>query len=302
MLFAKTQHAKAAVFLTITTFLWASNAIVGHIAIDYIAPFSLSFFRWLVALLILLPFTWRLLLSQRNLLKQNFVLICFTSLLGISAFNTLQYLALHTTSTINIGVINAIMPAAVLLLTWLIGQEKVSRRQLAGIFLCTLGVLTVVSRGEINRLQMLQFNLGDLLMLSAVLGFAVYTVLLRRLPTTLKPLTLLTVQILLGTIGILPLLLWDIAHNQLPQQWLEPSLIITYVAIFPSLLAYFCWNSAVAIAGANLAALSINLLPLFTSFLAFLILNERLQIFHALAMLLIFTGIFLSVFVRPQKA
>lgn len=199
-----TSRPSAYLMLSLTAIFWGGNSVVGRFATDYVPPFTLSFLRWSIAFGIIVLIGWKLVWAQRLLFWRSRYLLLLTSLLGIAFFNTLQYWALNWTTAIHAGVLNATMPVAVFFLTWVMGIEVASRWQLLGLAAAALGSLTIVAKGDLGVLLTSKVNFGDALMIVAVIGFAFYSVLLRRLPPNLNPIGLLTVQTAIGSLGVAP--------------------------------------------------------------------------------------------------
>jgi drug/metabolite transporter (DMT)-like permease len=287
---------RPAILLILTTLFWGGNAVVGKYALNFMSGIELSFWRWVLAFVILLPFAWRACLRDLAYYRRHIALLTLLALLSVSLYNSFQYLALQWTSAINVGVVSATMPLSVFLLTWLFGQERANGLQKLGMLLALIGVGVVVSRGELQVLFGLQLNPGDLLMLTAVFGFALYSVLVKKLPTELDKLGLLLFLIFLGTIGILPFYLWDTSGRETLSLNIDTLLILGYVGIFPSILSYYFWNKAVLIGGANQAGLYCNLISVFASLLAVLFLGEAFRPFHVIGMVTIFLGILLATY------
>ena len=269
---------------------------MGRFATEYVSPFTLSFLRWCIAFALIVLVGWKYVWAQRVLYWRCRGLVVATSLLGVAFFNTLQYWALNWTTAIHAGVLNATMPVAVFSLTWFMGIERANGRQLLGMVAATLGCLTIVSSGDVSVLVGFEINFGDFLMLLAVAGFALYSVLLRRLPADLNPIGLLTVQTAIGSLGVAPFFLYELSQGEVIQLTNETFLILIYVGIFPSVLAYLFWIKGVLAAGANTAVLFINLVPVSSSVLAVLFIGETFHLYQAIAMALIFFGIYLAVF------
>ncbi len=288
---------RPALLLVLTTLFWGGNAVVGKFALNYMSGIELSFWRWVLAFLILLPFAWRACLRDLAYYRRHGWLLLLLALLSVSLYNSLQYLALQFTTAINVGVVSATMPLEVFLLTWLFGHERANWLQKLGMLIALVGVCWVVSRGDLQVLASLQLNPGDLLMLTAVFGFAVYSVLMKKLPPELDKLGLLLLLILLGIFGILPFYLWDISGRETFSLNSDTALILGYVAIFPSLLSYYFWNKAVLLGGANQAALFTNLISVFASLLAVIFLGETFQSYHVIGMTTIFLAILLATYV-----
>ena len=287
--------------LALTTLFWAGNAVVGKLAVGRISGLELSFWRWVIALVILAPFAYRAVGRDWAYYRAHWARLLLLGFLSVSVYNTFQYLALHWTTVINVGVVSATMPMMVFFMTWMAGQERANSYQKLGLLVATAGVLVVVLRGDPALLLSLSLNPGDLLMLLAVFSFALYSVLLKSLPGDVDRLGLLLVLIFLGVLGILPFYLWDIQQHAPFQLDQDTLLILLYVGIFPSILSYFFWNRAVALGGANLAGMFINLIPVYASVMAVLFIDESISTPQLIGMLAIFTGIFLATFFRSGK-
>jgi drug/metabolite transporter (DMT)-like permease len=288
------------VLLTLCAAFWAANAIVGKAVSDHIPAFSLSFWRWILALLIILPFAWRAVLRQRRFYLRHWPFLWLISLLSIALFNTLLYWSLNWTSAINTGVISASMPVFILLLNAWTGDEKTYPRQYLGAALGIAGVVWVISRGDLAALAGFDLNRGDGLILIAVISWSFYSVLLKRLPGGVDPLGLLTVMIAFGLTGIAPFYAWDLLHALYPVVDATTVGTFLFVAIFPSLLAYVFWQRGVARGGANLAGMFVNLIPLFVALMAVGLLGETLALHHAGGLVLIFAGIWVAG--RPRRS
>ena len=194
--------------LILPPLFWAGNSVLARGVADLIPPVALSFWRWCLALLILLPLTRKQLIQDWPVIVANRGIIFVLGLLGIASFNTLLYTAAHTTTAINITLTQAVMPAIILLISYLFFRDKVTRLQLTAVMLCVLGAGYIVIQGDLQRLLHMQFVRGDLIMLLAVILYALYSVLLRKRPA-IHPLSLLTCTFAVGTVLLLPLYLWE---------------------------------------------------------------------------------------------
>ncbi len=278
--------------LILPPLFWAGNSVLARGVAHLIPPLTLSFWRWLLALCLLLPFTWRHLRRDWGVIMANRGIIFLLGLFGIASFNTLLYTAAHTTTVINMTLTQAVMPAIILLISFVMYRDRVTRRQLLAVILCVSGATYVIMQGDINRLLQLRFVSGDLLMLLAVILYAFYSVLLRKTPA-IHPLSLLTSTFAIGVVTLFPLFLWE--HQRLPDFEVTTQVLasLLYVATCPSILAYLYWNRGVKEIGANRAGLYINLIPLFAALLAIALLGERFQGFHLTGMALICCGLLL---------
>jgi len=212
-----------------------------------------------------------------------------TSLFGIACFNTLLYTATQTTTAINCALMQTVMPAAIILCCFLLYGEKISFLQGAGVLLCSAGAGWIVLHGDVARLAGLRLVRGDLLMLIAVFSYALYSALLRRRPQV-HPLSYLTVTIALGTLLLVPFLVWE--RTCVAPFTVSPTVIgsVLYVALFPSIASYLCWNRGIDLLGPNRAGLFINLIPVFAAGMAMLFLGERLRVYHLVGILLVIVG------------
>ncbi len=278
--------------LILPPLFWAGNSVLARGIAELIPPVALSFWRWLLALVILLPFTWRHVRRDLPMIRKNWPTIAILGLLGIASFNTLLYTAAHTTTVINMTLTQAIMPAIILIISFFMFGEKVTRLQVAAVAMCVGGTGYVIIQGDFGRLVQLEFVRGDLLMLLAVIFYAFYSVFLRKSPP-IHPLSFLTSTFTVGVAVLFPLLLWE-QQAGAPYQVTLPILSsLIYLATFPSILAYLYWNRGVREIGANRAGLYINLIPLFAALLAILLLGERFQSYHLIGTAAICTGLLL---------
>ena len=271
---------------------WGGNIVLGRGMADIIPPVSFAFWRWMVAFVILLPFTWRTARQDWSRVVNSWKIMSVLSILGVSFFNTMLYAAVHTTTAINGAMIQTTMPAVIILATLVIFRERVSGLQILGVGVCIFGAFIVILRGRWDTLLGMSFATGDILMLGAVILYALYSALLRKRPAV-HPLSFLIYTFGIGLFFLLPLYIWELAAGAAMDLSLPVILSIMYVAVFPSIVAYFCWNRGVEVLGANRTGLFINLIPVFASALAILFLGENLQAFHVVGLALIFGGMIL---------
>jgi drug/metabolite transporter (DMT)-like permease len=275
--------------LSVAPLCWAGNIVLARGVAELIPPVAFAFWRWTLAFALILPFTLRQLARDRREIGRRWKMMFLLSLLGISSFNTLLYTAVHTTTAINGALIQSIMPAVIVLLSLMLYREKIASRQLAGVVLCILGAALIVLRGDLKTLLAMSFVQGDLLMVIAVSVYGLYSVLLRRRPA-IHPLSFLTATFALGAAGLFPAYLAELAVTGPFAPGRDIVLSILYVAVFPSIVAYFCWNKGVELVGPNRAGLFINLIPAFASLLSVGLLGESIQLYHIGGMGLIAGG------------
>jgi drug/metabolite transporter (DMT)-like permease len=277
--------------LVLTVLFWSGNFILGRGIRDLIPPVSLNFWRWLGALVLLLPFGAPRMMRQRQLLMRHWKLLALLSIPSITIFNAFIYMALQSTTAINTVLVNAMIPIFIGVTAWLVFGERMGLRQILGVMLSLAGLLFIVSRGQLTLLGTLGFSHGDLWTVGAGLSWAIYSVMLRQRPLQMDPIAFLTAIIALGLLFMLPFYLWELSiHGSFSLSGAALG-SIAYVCIFPSVLAFIFWNGAVTVVGANRAGIFFHLMPVFSILLAFLFLGERPHLFHLAGMILIFTGI-----------
>ncbi len=274
---------------------WGGNVVIGRAVVDTVPPFALAFWRWTLAFAVLTPFGLGAVRAAWPSVRAKWGNLAASGMIGVGLYNTLVYLALEYTTAINATVVFAAMPMMIAGLGWLVFRDPFSRFQAAGMAISAVGVAILVARGNPAALLALDFNRGDLIVLFACLCWAVFSLLLRGRPKELPPVGLLYVQMFFGALSLLPFYLWEVA---VAGRGFAPSAAalgaIGYVAIFPSLLSFFCWNRAVELAGPATAGLFLNLIPVFASLLSIAFLGEAPKPYHALSMAALFGGLLLA--------
>tara|TARA_B100000530_G_scaffold224752_1_gene144861 strand:- start:188 stop:1081 length:894 start_codon:yes stop_codon:yes gene_type:complete len=285
----------AVFLLTSASFFWSGNFFAGKIAyLSDLTPFKLGFFRWLLAMLILLPFTYSEIIRNYNYYKKNILLMTFLGFLAVTVFNSLTYISLQTTLIINSTLMASIAPVLMIGFSWLIFKTKTTTLQFAGIFLSLLGAFSIILKGNINNLFNLYFTSGDVWMFTAVVSWCLYSVLLKKIDNSISQLASLQVMVILGLLFIFPLYIIENYNTSfLPTQKID-FVIIIYVAIFASIIAFFSWNKGVSIIGPNRSSLFLHLIPVFSSIWAVTFLNENFSFFHFIGIIFILSGIILS--------
>ena len=285
----------AIVLLIASSFFWSGNFFSGKIAfLSDLSPFKLSFFRWILALLILLPFTYAQIIRDLEYYKKNILLMTIISILGVTIFNSFTYISLQTTMVINSTLMASVAPVMMIGFSWLIFRTKTTTLQFTGIVLSLLGAFAIVLKGNLNNLYNLYFTAGDLWMLAAVVSWCLYSVLLKKIDSKTSQLANLEVMIIIGVIFIIPFyILESFNTTYLPSTGLDLA-IIGYVAVFASIVAFFSWNKGVSIIGPNRASLFLHLIPVFSAIWAISFLNEKFAFFHVIGVLFILSGIILS--------
>ncbi len=288
----KFQHPY--VFLLLPPLFWGGNAVAGRLAAGEIAPFTLTALRWAVSLLVLIPLAWSSLKRDWPVIRRKWPLFFIYGILGFSGFNMLLYSALHYTTAINSGLIQSAIPMIILLLAFVIFRERLGILQLAGLLLSILGVVLIVTQGDIRQLLNFSPNKGDVMMLVCSLLYALYTLGLKFKPAV-SLISFITLCGLGGLIFSLPFVTYEIMTRTqvITYSWKVLGLV-AYMSIFASLVAQFAYAKGVELIGAGRAGFAINLVPIFGAFLAVLILGEAFHWYHLLALVLVMAGIGLS--------
>lgn len=285
--------------MTMPPLLWAGNAIVGRALVGSVPPLTLNFLRWALALLILLPLAWRV-LGRRRDIAANAPRLLLLGVLGVATYNAMQYLALVTSTPINVTLIAASMPVWMLLIGALLYGVHPTRRQLLGALLSLLGVALVIARGDPAALLQVRLVPGDVYMIIAIVAWALYSWLLARPTTAMAEAQwdwagFLVLQMAFGLLGAGAAAGAEQALGAKPIVW-SPAILIAwvYLAIGPSIVAFRCWGLGVARGGPTLAAFFSNLTPLFTAVLSAAVFGEAPHAYHAVAFALIVAGIVVS--------
>lgn len=281
--------------LVLACAFWGGNVVLGRAVVDTIPPLALAFWRWALAFAILTPFGLGAVRASWPHVRAKCGNLAASGIIGVGLYNTLVYFALEYTTAINATVVFAAMPMMIAGLGWLVFRDPFDRFQAAGMAVSAVGVAVLIGRGDPAALLTLDFNRGDLIVLFACLCWAVFSLLLRGRPKELAPVGLLYVQVFFGALSLLPFYLWEVA---VAGRGFAPSAAslgaIAYVAVFPSLLSFFCWNRAVELVGPATSGLFLNLIPVFASLLSLAFLGEAPQLYHALSMAALFGGLLLA--------
>jgi drug/metabolite transporter (DMT)-like permease len=281
------------VFIVAASFILASNHIVGRSVQGDLPPMGLGFWRIMVATAVLLPFYWRPFMVSWPVIRAHWKLFLVMGAALAPLGNAAVYLAYNFTTAINGGIVATVQPVATVVLAYFLLAETINRGQALGIAIAATGVLVILSAGDLDVLLAFRPNIGDLIMLAAMFGFAVHNVLLRRLPKGLRgPVILLGVQVF-GAMIILPIYIIEmIVYKPVPLT-LQAGVTIAWIGVIVGVFAVGFTNTAVLAIGPNKAAMSNYIRAVFTTILAILLLNEQLQAFHAVAFVLVVAGIVL---------
>jgi drug/metabolite transporter (DMT)-like permease len=296
------NNFKAYLMLILCAFFWSGNFIVGKFATLYeIPPLTLNFFRWLIVWIILIPFTLRDILKNIKVIKKNLYPILLMSITSISVFNSVVYYSLNFTQVLNGALMISIIPVLIVFISFIFKTEKINFSQIFGLLLSVIGVLTIITRLDFAKLINLDLNKGDLLLLVAMLSWAIYSTMLRMHKTGLKYLSFMTAIVSIGLIFLFPQFLFEFSNHQVIKFNIPVILITGYVIFFAGIGSYILWNKAVVIVGPNKAGIFLHLMPVFSSFMAIFLLNEKLMNFHIIGAIIIIIGIYLSSKKSPSR-
>ncbi len=275
--------------------IWSGNFIIAKGVNKEIPPLSLNFYRWVIASVIILPFAIKQFKAEWKLVRRSWHFFFWISLNGIALFNTFVYIGAHYTSAINLALIGTTSsPIMSVIFARIFLKEKIGWMKLAGMIVCTIGVLFLLSRGNFQNLLSLHFSTGDLWVLLAAFSFAVYNTMVKKKPTGISPINFLFVIFSFGTLMMLPFFAWEL-YSSTPVEW-NGNLIfsILYLGIAASVICFLIWNIAISKLGAGRTALFGNLIPVFSSIEAAIILHEDFTWIHITSMAIVFVGILLA--------
>ena len=291
----------AFIFLLLPILFWSGNYILGRILVsDGIDPFSVSFLRWTLACAIILPFAYKKLWQERNIIIKNWPILMLFGWLGICNYNLFLYIGLSSTTVTNAVLLNSIMPVIILITARLLLGNRTSWLQNTGIVISTLGAITIVSRGSLDTFLHLSFSQGDLWIITAALSWAVYSVLIVKRPKDMSLIGFFACTAIIGTLFQAPLF-FLFGHSQLSNFTSTHWGAIAYMGIFASIGAFLCWNTGVQKLGAATAGHFIHLLPVFSIGLSVIFLGEHLLGFHYVGITLIFSGIFVATVLNKKR-
>lgn len=279
--------------LTLAVLFWSGNFVLGRAVRADVPPVGLAFWRWLGGSIVVWGFAWPHLKRDWPVIVQYRRIILLLSLLGVAIFNTLVYTGLQFTPAINGLLMQSTMPVVIVAMSFLVFRETITLVQGLGVVLSLGGALTIISQGDPRILFALSLNPGDVLILTAVVCYAAYSVLLRKRPL-LHPLSFLAITFIAGALMLLPFYIWENLAGRVMTLDGVTLLAVGYVAVFPSTLSYLCYNRGVELVGANRAGLFIHLMPVFGSIMAIAFLDERFKLFHVIGIGLILAGIMLA--------
>jgi len=297
---AHSRQFRAFALLAVVMVLWAGNSIVGRAVRNDVEPMTLAFVRWAGASAILLPFAWRSLRRERPAVCAAWKPILLLGLLGVGAFNALLYSGLRYTTATNGLLMQAAIPAFVVIFDRLFFRVRSPLLQNLGVLCSILGVAAIVFEGDPAKAARLHFGFGDVLILVAVFVWSLYTVLLRLKPA-ISSTSFLATTFLIGALAMAPFFANDVLSGE--RVAFTPGVLgaFAYVAVLPSIVSYYIFNSATETVGPARAGLAITLMPIFGAFLSAGLLGEKLHLYHFAGMVLILLGIALSLIGKHEQ-
>ncbi len=282
------------IFAVFAILIWSGNFIVARGLNETIPPITIAFWRWFVAVVVFLPFALKSIINEWPIIKKYGFYLSITALLGVTVFNTLIYIASHTTSAFNLSLISITFPIFILIISRIFFKEAITINKSIGILIVLFGVVLLLSKGDFSSLLHITFSIGDLWMLLASFIFAVYSILVKSKPKNLRIIPFQFSTFVIGLIFLFPFYLWEKSLTPNTSFNLTSIFSILYVGIFASFIAFILWNKSIAKIGVIKSAVIYYLLPVFSGFFAFLFLDEKITIVHLYSIILIVLGIVIA--------
>ena len=281
------------VLLTLVALLWAINLVVGRYIAGHIPPITLAMVRWMGATLILLPFAWKQIVRDAPIIRRNLPFLVLLSATGIACYNAMSYYGLQYTQAVNGLLVQSTAPLLVAVWTFVLFREKLSLGQAAGVITSLLGVMVIISHGDLDTFLHLKPNIGDVVIIVALVIYAFYAAILRKRPP-LGPLSFLASIMALGSVLLSPFALWEYLNGQVLPLDRMTFTTLAYVMTGPSLIAYLFFNRGIELVGANAAAPFLHLMPVFGTAIAIVVLGETMAWYHLAGYALVIAGIALA--------
>ena len=285
----------AYLFLFLSVLFWAGNFIVGKYASYYqIPPFSLNFYRWFFAWLILLPFTFKEIISKKNYILENYKFYILLGITSVTIFNSIVYYSLNFTQVISGVLMISTIPVMIMFISSILKIERTNIFQILGVICSFVGVILIITKANFDLLVNLDFNKGDLTMVLAMLSWATYSALLKKRKHELSQLSLLEVIITFGLIFLIPIYITEYSLGfeiTLNKPFI---LVLIYVVLFPGLAAFICWIKGISLIGPNRSGVFLHLMPILSAVMAMIIFKEKFMLYHLLGAFFILSGIILS--------
>ena len=279
----------------LATLIWSGNFIVARGVIKDIQPVTLAFYRWLCATVIILPFAWKYFTAEAGIIKERIWFFVLAAATGVSMFNTFVYIAGHHSTAINMVILcTCSSPIMSVILSRIFLKEKIPPLRIAGMIVCVIGVLLLLSKGHLENLLSFRFTKGDWWILAAALSFAVYNTSVKKRPKSMHPVSFLFIIFLIGTIVLLPFYLWELKNEGGFAITVGNISTIIYLGLGASVICFYIWNKAIVALGAGRTALFGNLIPVFSSIEAVFLLNEKITSIHIISFILVVAGLLIA--------
>ena len=291
----KNNNNFAYFILILTTIFWSGNFIVGKAASMFeIPPFSLNFYRWFFAWLILAPFTIQEILKKKDYILKNYKYFSVLGITSVTIFNSIVYYSLNFTQVISGVLMISTIPVMIIFISSILKIEKTNIFQLLGVLFSFLGVIIIITKANFEILMNLNFNKGDITMVVGMLSWATYSVLLKKKKYELSQLTLLEVVISFGFLFLIPIYFIEYQMGfriELDSNFIK---VLSYVVLFPGLISFIFWIKGISLIGANRSGVFLHLMPILSAIMAIIIFNEKFMFYHMLGAIFILMGILLS--------
>tara|TARA_B110000196_G_scaffold18084_1_gene14330 strand:+ start:32 stop:931 length:900 start_codon:yes stop_codon:yes gene_type:complete len=289
------KNSSAYFFLFLATLFWAGNFIVGKFASYYaIPPFSLNFYRWFFAWLILAPFTIQEIIKKKDYIIKNYKYYLILGITSVTIFNSIVYYSLNFTQVISGVLMISTIPVMIIFISSILKIEKTNIFQILGVVCSFIGVILIITKANFEILINLDFNKGDITMVLAMLSWATYSALLKKKKHNLSQLTLLEVIISFGLLFLIPIYFIEYRMGykiSLDKHFVQ---VLFYVVLFPGLASFIFWIKGISLIGPNRSGVFLHLMPILSAIMAMIIFDEKFMFYHMLGAIFILTGILLS--------
>lgn len=288
-------HASPYLLLSLTSFFWSLNWVIGRAIVGHVSPFTLTLARWVVAVAVMMPFAWPQIRDHWPAIRRHWRTLAWLGFWGTGLHNAFAYVGLQYTTATNGVILNSSIPIMIIVLGWLVYRETITRVQALGVAISLGGILAIITRGDPSVLAAFTLNKGDLIVLAGMVFWAAYTVFLRMKPAEIPGLAMLACCGCIGVTLLAPLCAYELVYQGGHVEFTWATVVaMLYCGIFPSFVGYVFWNRGVAEVGANVAGIFVHLMPAFGALLAWLFLDERIYLFHIVGIALILAGIALT--------
>nr|WP_106781024.1 DMT family transporter [Lysinibacillus timonensis] len=281
--------------LVLATILWGGNFVIGRAVTGDIPPLTLSLLRWSLAFIVFLPIAYKYVKQDWQKIKVNWPIVIALAITGVASFNTLVYIGVYYTTSINASLMNSLTPIFLYILSFVFLKIKVSKNQVVGTIISLLGVIFILTKGSFENLIHFKFNIGDIIVIIAVICWSIYSLLVKQYADRLPGFSTFLITIAIGAILLVPFSAYELLTLTSPIIW-SPNTIgaIFYVGILASIVAFLSWNKGVVEIGANRAGIYLNLIPLFATIFATIFLGEQLYAAQVIGGLAVIGGVILT--------